>query len=136
MGMLNWVSILNDLSTGEKMKLEEFCQEKNSLEWELLFKEWDDASAMYFVLEGEIEILQKTDYGTRTLAVALKWDMVGEMALFGWEKIRMATAITKKEARLVTILSFSIEGITAKYPEVLKKIQNIISNRIEKNKNH
>jgi hypothetical protein len=47
----------------------------------------------------------------------------------------MATAIAIADSTLITILSFSIKEITAKYPELLSSIKDIITKRLIKNKN-
>jgi hypothetical protein len=46
----------------------------------------------------------------------------------------MASAVVKKDAKLITILSFSIKELTTKNPSILNKIQIIIETRNIQNK--
>jgi len=45
MSILDWVTLLWDLSESEKQNLAMFCQEKHINEWEVLFNEQEEASA-------------------------------------------------------------------------------------------
>jgi len=46
----------------------------------------------------------------------------------------MATAISKEDSELITILSFSIKDLANKNPILLEKIKDIINDRIIDNK--
>jgi CRP-like cAMP-binding protein len=56
------------------------------------------------------------------------------MALFHTENKRMASAVATMDSILIVILSFSIHEMTDKNPELLKRLQDIIAERIIKNK--
>ena len=134
MAMLDGLGMLDYLSDKEKTQLEVFCQEKFLQPWDVLFNEWDEANAMYFLKEWKIEI-SKSIKGTPTkLWVIEAEDILGEMALFGSSSKRMATAKVQKDTILITILSFSIKELTSKHPILLEKIKEIIEARNYENK--
>ncbi|MCD5380484.1 cyclic nucleotide-binding domain-containing protein [Candidatus Gracilibacteria bacterium] len=134
MAMLDGLGILDYLSDSEKAQLEIFCQEKFMQPGEILFKEGDEANAMYFLKEGKVEISKNVKGTSTKLGVIEAEDILGEMALFGSSSKRMATAKIKKETVLITILSFSIKELTNKHPILLEKIKEIIEARNYENK--
>jgi len=134
MAMLDWLGMLDCLSNWDKSQLEVFCQEKFVSPWETLFKEWDEANAMYFLKEWEIEISKSIKWSSTKLGTIMAEDILWEMALFGSSSKRMASAVVKKDTVLITILSFSIKELTSKHPELLEKIKWIIEARNYENK--
>ena len=134
MAMLDGLGMLDYLSDTDKTQLEVFCQEKFVSQWEILFKEWDEANAMYFLKEWEIEISKIIKWNPTKLGTIMAEDIIWEMALFGNSSKRMATAVVKKDTVLITILSFSIKELTTKHPELLEKIKWIIEARNYENK--
>lgn len=132
MGILDNIELLSSLSSEEKSSLEIFCQERILSPWEVLFNRGDDASAMYIVKSGSLEV-----YNISTILWIVEKDwFVWEMALFSdpW-KIRMASAKALATTKLIVILYFSLKELEEKQPEVMDKIKNIISKRNEDNKN-
>ncbi len=134
MAILDGLGMLDYLSNSEKSQLEVFCQEKFVSPWEVLFREWDEANAMYFLKEWEIEISKEIKGSSTKLGTIQAEDILWEMALFGSSSRRMASATVKKETVLITILSFSIKELTTKHPELLEKIKWIIEARNYENK--
>ena len=135
MSILDWVSLLSELYESEREELAMFCQEKHLDAWETLFHEDDEASAMYLLLEGSIEISRFTNWIKSVIWKVNAEEMLWEMALFWDNNKRMATAIALEECTLVVILSFSIKELTIKHPDLLGKIKMIINDRMMINKN-
>lgn len=134
MKILHWLDLLKNLTLEEKNNLELFCQEKYLNAWDTLFHEWDEANAMYILATGEIEVSKLLDSKRVRLWDVSAEEIIWEMALFGKNKRRMATAIAKRDSILITILDFSIKELTHKYPDLLSKIQDIIEERTINNK--
>lgn len=134
MSILKQVNLLSDLSTSEIEYLSMFCQDKVLLQWDTLFHEWDEANAMYILASWEIEISNLLEGKRVKLWTVKAEEILGEMALFWKSKRRMATAIAKTDSQLLIILSFSMQDLTNKHPELLEKIKRIIEERTVNNK--
>ncbi len=134
MSILDWLELLESLSEGQKKELEIFCQERVLAAWEELFHESDEANAMYFLKSGSLSIDKIIDGVQAHLGEAHAEEVIGEMALFGGDNKRMATATALEDCELITILSFSVDQITAQHPELLEKIKELIEMRNIQNK--
>ena len=134
MWMLEWIKLLDDLSTEELAQLEVFCQQKFLKKGEILFEEWQEANAMYLLIDWKIEIYKKKWIKNITLGVLEPEEILGEMAVFGSDWIRMAWAKAKEDTILITILTFSMKGLTEKHPLIMQKIQELIEKRMYENK--
>lgn len=134
MTFINNLEILSELTQKEKEQLSFFSQEKVLKKWEILFNEWDEWIALYFLKSWKIAILKNKKGEDILLWEVVAEEVIWEMALF-WESIkRMATAVVVENCELITILNFSIKELTNKHPKLLEKIQNIIEERTIKNK--
>ncbi|MDD3793396.1 MAG: cyclic nucleotide-binding domain-containing protein [Candidatus Gracilibacteria bacterium] len=134
MNILDGVKILDYLSQEDRENLSYFCQEKIMQKGEILFKEGDDADAMYILKKGSFEIKKSIEGQEIVLGKVVSEEILGEMALFGDTNKRMATAIALEYTEMVIILSFSIKDLSKKYPLLLSKIKDIINERIIDNK--
>ena len=134
MSILDWVKLLGNLSNTEKENLSLFCQEKYLKEWDILFNEQDEASAMYILNEWIIEISRNIDWSKNVLWEVFAEEILWEMALFWDTNKRMATATALTNCKLLVILWFSIKELTNNHPELLWKIKMIINDRIISNK--
>lgn len=130
MNILDWIDIFLELKDEEKQNLSLFCQEKNIKEWEIIFNEGDESSAMYIVKKWNIEITKTINNKETVLWKVKEQDLIWEMAFF-WKpnSKRSATAKALTECKLITILFFSIDELTKKHPELLEKIKLIVNNR-------
>lgn len=134
MNILDGVKILDYLSQEDRENLSYFCQEKIMQKWEILFKEWDDADAMYILKKWSFEIKKSIEWQEIVLWKVVSEEILWEMALFWDTNKRMATAIALEYTEMVIILSFSIKDLSKKYPLLLSKIKDIINERIIDNK--
>lgn len=134
MGMFDNSKIFEDLSLDEKNQLEIFCQEKSIKKWDILFKEWDEANAMYILQEWEIEVYKEKLWKNIFLWKIVAEDILWEMAIFWNRWKRMASAKAIKDSVLIVLLEFSIKELIQKHPELLEKIKNIIEVRNIANK--
>lgn len=134
MNILDNIKILKSLSDKDRENLCFFSQERFLKKWEVLFKEWDSANAMYLLSKWVIEV-----YKTINTKVIKLWevnaeDILGEMALFWKKEKRSASAKAKEDSVVIVLLSFSIKEITKNNPELVEKIKNIIIKREKENK--
>jgi len=134
MSIFEWLKLLESLTSQDKKNLEVFCQEKFLKSWDIVFREWDDANAMYFLTKWSVSIYKESIWDRINLWVVNAEEILWEMALFWWWWKRMATAEVIEDVRLITILSFSIQDITEKHPELMIKIKNVIEERSINNK--
>ena len=134
MSILSGISLLSDLTEEEIKNFSLFCQEKRIPAWENVFHENDNASAMYILKEGNIEITRSIKWWKIVLWEVHAEEILWEMALFWDRNKRMATAVALTDCTLITILSFSINDLTKKHPELLEKIKLIINDRLISNK--
>lgn len=134
MGMFDNSKIFEDLSLDEKNQLEIFCQEKSIKKWDILFKEWYEANAMYILQEWEIEVYKEKLWKNIFLWKIVAEDILWEMAIFWNRWKRMASAEAIKDSVLIVLLEFSIKELIQKHPELLEKIKNIIEVRNIANK--
>ncbi len=132
--ILKNVDLLKTLSDKDLDSLSLFCQPKKVSKWEVLFHEWDEANAMYLLTVWGFDVT-KTLKGSKVKLWTVKAEeFLWEMALF-WDKWkRMATATATMDSELITILSFSIKELANKNPELLKKIKDLINQRLLSNK--
>lgn len=129
MSLLDSIPFFAPLSEDDRQHLSYFCQQKSMAEGEELFHQGDEPNAFYVVTGGSFGVYKKQWDQTTELWPVNVWDILGEMALFWEEEVRNATIIAKADSTLVTILDFSIKELTKKYPDLLKKIQDIIKER-------
>ena len=134
MSILKDLELLKDLSDQQKDNLELFCQQKFLEAWEVLFRQWDEANAMYILASGKIEVSNTINSKKIVLGDVQAEEIIWEMALFWESKYRMATAQAKTDCVMITILDFSIKELTKQFPALLEKIQKIIEERTINNK--
>ncbi|MFZ4461936.1 MAG: cyclic nucleotide-binding domain-containing protein [Patescibacteria group bacterium] len=76
------MSLFDGLSEAEKSTVSLFAQERLIKAGEILFREGDDATAMYIVKSGTLRAYLERSTGEQMLGYNNVGDMVGEMALF------------------------------------------------------
>jgi len=132
--MLDSLDILKTLTQQDRDNLAVFCQERYINKWDILFSEWDEWNAMYFLKVWKIEILKKIDWEDVKLWQVVAEEVLWEMALFqSTNKSRMATAIAIQDSNLIVILDFSMNELKSKHPQVIEKIKEIIQYRNSEN---
>lgn len=133
--VLDSLDILSTLTQQDRDNLAIFCQERHVNKWEVLFSEWEEWNAMYFLQSWKMNIFKRVDWVNVKLWQVVAEEVLWEMALFqSSNNTRMATAIASEDSNLVVILNFSIEELKQKYPEVIEKIKQIIEYRNMQNK--
>ncbi|MDD5769962.1 MAG: cyclic nucleotide-binding domain-containing protein [Candidatus Gracilibacteria bacterium] len=127
--MFEGIELFSSLSNEEIKTLEMFCQQRDYKAGEILFNIGDEASAMYIVKSG---LLEAYNYD-KILGTISPGGFVGEMALFLIPKIRTASVKAVENSTVITLLSFSINELLKKHPEIFEKIKGVIEQRNEQN---
>lgn len=132
--LLDSLEILQNLTQEDRDNLAVFCQERFIKKWDVLFSEWDEWNAMYFLKSWKIEIYKNINWEDIKLWQVVAEEVLWEMALFqSSNKSRMATAIASQDSMLIVILDFSMNELKAKHPSVIEKIKEIIEYRNSQN---
>ena len=128
---LREIELLSSLTDSEIQFLESVSQKRSLKAWEILFEIWEEASALYILLEWKLEAYISDE--------VILWeinaeDIVWEMWLLSERKTRMSSVKALKDSILIIILPFAIDSIKEKHPEIIWKISQIIGQRKEENK--
>ncbi len=125
------VKLLESLTETEINFLESVSQKRSLKAWEILFNMWEEASALYILLEWKLEAYVSDD---NILWEIYAEDIVGEMWLLSERKTRMSSVRAKQDSILIVILPFAIDSLKKDHPEIIEKITGIIKDRKEMNK--
>ncbi len=95
MSVLYWVTLFANLTEREASELALFCQERYVKSWEVLFNEWDEATAMYIVKEWKLKAYRVRPDWDQVLGYIHKDEFVWEMAFFDGNDIPKKNGISK-----------------------------------------
>lgn len=136
MSILSWISLFWNLTASELSNLALFCQERFLKAWEVLFNEWEEASAMYVVKSWKLKAYKDRSDWEQTLWYISQNEFVWEMAFFDWNntaKNRTASVKAIEDSQLLIIMNYSIIDLAKKHNDVYTKIANTIQKRRELN---
>lgn len=128
------IGIFSSMSLIDKTNLSDFCQLQNLKAGEVLFYEWDEPQAIYLILSGKLQVQKLTQGVNKDVAFLEAGNLVGEMAFFDIPPYRSATVTAVEDTQLVVMLQFSIQQMLEKYPDLYKRVSNIIQERRLQNK--
>ena len=135
MNYFEGIDMFSQISPEDQKNLSDFCQLQELVTGEQLFKQWDEAQALYVVLEGELAVDRYQDGESKYVATLKKGDIVWEMAFLWHEEKRNATLTALKDTKLIVLIHFGLSQVLEKYPELYKALHSIIEERSEENKN-
>ncbi len=98
-------------------------------EW--LFLEGDPGDAIFFIAEGEVEILRGSDTDPVVLAVLEAPDLFGEMAVFT-DGIRTSSARARGPAKLFFLKEKAIKVLIQNVPEIAFGFFRILTQRVRR----
>jgi CRP-like cAMP-binding protein len=104
----------------------------------ILFKEGDDGNSVYFVVDGEIDVLKETVSGPRVgiskvaVATLSKGSTIGELSLID-NTPRSATVETHTNSTLVRLTRDGFESILDEHPRIGIKIFRGLTQLLSKN---
>lgn len=128
--MLEKISLFASLSDSEFDTLSMFCQERQYKAGEFLFHQWEEATAMYILISGSLEVFNER----KVLWLIQPWEFVGEMAIFAEPKDRSASVKALEDSNVIILLSFSVQELSRTHPEITDKIHQVILKRKQENK--
>lgn len=94
---------------------------------EMIFHQGDPGIGLYIIHSGQVTIVQDSEDGSRqVLAELSKGDFFGELALLD-DSPRSASAIAKKESKIVVLFKPDLDDFMENYPQEGMKISRGIS---------
>ena len=103
-----------------------------------LFKEGDDGNSVYFVVDGEIDVIKETVSGPRVgiskvvISTLTKGSTIGELSMID-NTPRSATVETHSESTLVRLTKDGFESILDKHPRIGIKIFRGLTQLLSRN---
>ncbi len=97
----------------------------------VLFREGDAGSVMYVIQSGEVEIQRLLNDVNRVLAVLPAGEFFGEMAIVN-DRPRSATAIVRRQARLLVIDGQTFEAMLRSKTEIAVRMIKTMASRLER----
>lgn len=97
----------------------------------VLFREGDPGSVMYVIQSGEVEIQRQLNDANRVLAVLPAGEFFGEMAIVN-DRPRSATAIVRRQARLLVIDGQTFEAMLRSKTEIAVRMIKTMAGRLER----
>lgn len=129
------IEIFSGISVEDQVNLSDFCQLQHLQAGDILFEEWDMPQALYIIADGDIEVKKKVSGELKQVALLSAGDMLWEMAFYGDHSHRNATAIAQNDVTLIVMISFMLNQIIDNNPNLHTKLQDIVTQRVLKNKN-
>ena len=94
---------------------------------EMIFHQGDPGIGLYIIHSGQVTIVQDSEDGSRQVSAELsKGDFFGELALLD-DSPRSASAIAKKESKIVVLFKPDLDDFMENYPQEGMKISRGIS---------
>ncbi len=101
---------------------------------EYIFLKGDPGLALFFVLDGQVDIILNDGNNKYKLAELFVGDFFGEIALLG-EDSRTASALAAKESKLAVLFKNDLDEFINKYPDrgvkILKGISSVLATRLK-----
>ncbi|GEM_PF-1293563 len=94
----------------------------------VVFKQGDEADAIYIIVEGSVEVIDDRQ-PPRVLAYLTSGDCFGEMALLQ-DTQRTATVRVPEEAVLLKLPRKAFEELQAYFPEITREVTEVINRRL------
>jgi len=114
----------------EYYKVLRMCSSKSLLAGETVFNQGDDASSLFILLAGEIDINIE---GKGTVHVMLAGEIMGEIGLV-CKTTRSATAVTRNEVVMLELQAETLHEMVQKNPHIgyviMRNIAGILGNRV------
>ena len=98
----------------------------------VIFKENDDGSEMFIIIQGIVEIRKSTGQSSSKILTTLqKGDMFGEMAIIE-KQPRSASAIAVQPTRVLVLNEKLYENMIGSNPDFARKMNKVLSERIRR----
>ncbi|MCK4771757.1 MAG: cyclic nucleotide-binding domain-containing protein [Candidatus Latescibacteria bacterium] len=128
---LSQVTLLQALPPGDIVKLIPRMKREVFEPDEVLFREGDVGSTLYFISSGEVEISRKGEDGKDTVVAVLKDnDTFGEMALLSRAE-RNATARAQTRTEVLEVLHSDFDSLLSESETLRDTVQELFDHRAE-----
>jgi CRP-like cAMP-binding protein len=98
----------------------------------VIFKEDDDGSEMFIIIQGLVEIRKSTGQSSSKILTTLqKGDMFGEMAIIE-KQPRSASAIAVQPTRVLVLNEKLYDSMIGSNPDFARKMNRVLSERIRR----
>ena len=121
------VPVFSDLDKGTISDIARLLIVKRFTKNEVILKKGDIGDVMYFILEGEVDVVISKD---EDRIILNQGDFFGEIALIKDIK-RTATVIAKRRCEMLELTSYDLKRLVQSRPDVISKIEAIAKNRFE-----
>jgi CRP-like cAMP-binding protein len=130
-GQLSRVHILSSLPPEEIVKIIPHMKRETFIPGQYIFREGEQAQALYFIVSGEVEILRRNKKGKEErLSVLKENDTFGEMALLSHEP-RNATVKTLSDTVVLKALHSDFDLLLAESEDLQQSVQELFNKRLD-----
>ncbi|MBW6466334.1 MAG: SpoIIE family protein phosphatase [Brevefilum sp.] len=125
-----------DLPGSACRALKKSTQECHFLSGQVLFTEGSSSDQVYFLVNGEVEIIKSLDTADeRCVAISKKGAVLGEMSMFSQEGTHTASARARTAVKLLMIPTTQFDEVLQRHPEITYKLLRLFTNRLENSEN-
>jgi len=124
---LSRITLLQSLPPRDIVRLLPHLKRRSYEPGSTIFTQGDDAEALYFIVDGEVEIVRE---GTDTVAVLGAHDTFGEMALLS-DTRRSATARARTRTRVLQVLYADFERLLTESVELREAVRELVAGRVD-----
>jgi len=110
-------------------KIADLCQLKSLKRNEIIFREGDPGDSFYLVLDGHVQIVKKDENRELVMAVLDSHEGFGELSLLV-NQPRTATAKAIDDVTLIQIQKKDFQELNHQFPQLLKKLNKLMSLRV------
>lgn len=121
--------LFNDLSQEEFEVMLEVLEERDFAAGSLICRQGEPGQECFFLVDGEVEILQNSRGRSRCLAVRQAGEVVGEMAILE-DKPRSATMTARTPVRALALKRDSMKQVLERKPKLALHAMRVLSARM------
>ncbi|MFK8058564.1 MAG: cyclic nucleotide-gated ion channel [Polaribacter sp.] len=121
------VPIFSELDKGTVSEIARLLMIKRFTKNEVIIKKGDIGEAMYFILEGDVNVILKD---TEEPIVLKQGDFFGEIALLKDIK-RTATVIANRRCEMLELTTYDLKKLVQSRPEIIESIEKVAKVRLD-----
>ena len=121
--MFDWLTIFDWVESEELNTISELVQERFVKKWEFLFKQGEDAIAMYIIKDWNMNLIKDGSYLLTMKTDSIFW----EKAFFKWFTKRLMSARAKEDSILIVMLYENFKLFLKKHPDYKSRMKEYFS---------
>ena len=98
---------------------------------ERLFEQGDEGDAAFIILDGEVEVLVKSDGGEQSVATLGKGEIFGELAVI-CDQTRSSAIAARTDLEVLRLGRGDVLKLMREFPDILLQMVRILGTRLEK----